>query len=88
MVKPVRLALVRDERKRAVAKSNRAVLFGEIRKCLDRMGDDLSGYAFASWRTDGSLSTAVQHGVPFGRSLPEIVRDALNQHIAADTLES
>lgn len=88
MKRVVRLSVIRNERKHADGKHLRSHLYKEIGASVSRMGDDISGFAFVGWAKNGVIYTTVCSGAPFGRSIPEVARDALNQHIAGDLIET
>lgn len=88
MARTVKLSVVRDFRKQQAAKELRGAIYGEIRKITSGIGDDLSGFAFMAWSREGTIYTALNPGRPYGRAMPEIMRDALSQHITADLIDT
>lgn len=87
MKKVVRLEVIKNERKRQIARDVRSDLFKSARGMCCDAGDTLAGFAILVWDEKGNTATQYRSSYdgPIGRRLlPEHCKNALNQHIAAD----
>lgn len=88
MPRPVKLSVVRDERRLSEAKELRRDLYGNLASALQQAGQNVSGYAVVVWSKDGANYSAVRGGSPIlTRMAPSFVKDALNQHVTINMVE-
>lgn len=85
MPRPVKLSLVRDERREKHAKEFRKDMFNGIRDIVKDAGNDIAGYAVVVWNKDGANWSTLKPGGPVqSRLTPTFVGDALTQHVTCD----
>lgn len=89
MSKPVKLSVVRSERKREEARAVRKSAHQRFRDISDDYGDELTGYVLVAWDSKGWLTSTVYPGGPFpSRTIPAVVSEALSQHVTSNLAES
>ncbi len=87
-MRPVKLSVVRSERKRDAAKAIRKRLFMRVREVTADHGDDMVGYALVTWDTRGRLYSVVNPGGAFPKRFVSGMASAvLLQHDSADVAE-
>ena len=84
-MRPVKLSVVRDERREKTAKDFRAEMYGHIRTIVKDAGTDIAGYAVVVWDKNGYNWSNLKPGGPVkSRLAPTFVSDALTQHVSVD----
>ena len=84
-MKPVKLSVIRSDRKRVAAKEVRTEMYKRIRECTSQIGDNLAGFAIVVWDQEGYNFSTLKGGGPIRtRLVPGFAHDALNQHVAVD----
>lgn len=88
MKKPVKLSVVRSERKHADAKDLRREMFSHLRTVVQDCGDDVAGYAIVVWDKDGYNWSTLKAGGPVKtRFAATFVHDAVQQHAIVDLVD-
>ena len=87
--RPVSLTVAADDRRRAAGRDMRQSLFERCRAAADQLGDNISGFALVVWDTQGDLRSAYDatRGPIGPASIPTLVSDALNRHVAVKLAE-
>lgn len=88
-MRPVKLSVVRNEKKRAASKDFRKRLFERVREVTTNHGEEIAGFALVTWDSRGQIYSVVRPGGAFPkRFVSGMVSAVLIQHDSADVAES